>query len=471
MSFELIEEAKKIIAIHSITFDSNREIVDYLCDLLKPMNVQIELDKGKLFEKEQFNLIARRGPSSDDGLIFNTHLDTVTPGDYSLWDKTGGNPFRATIIDDKIYGLGTADVKLDMLCKIKALEKFKDTPFKKPLTIVGTFGEESGLVGAKKILEDKRVKGKYAVVGEPSNLSIVYAHKGHLVLDVTLTDQKAEKLSSNEKVARVDLNGKSAHSSTPHLGINAIEKGFEFLKRQGQNMKFLRFGGGRLINVIPDRASIWFKSAEALPKKDLEGVSLSHEHLEGDVYVFGSSFVECMQRVLDVFHQLQKEFRKKEMPEFDPATSLLSIGVIETNQNSLSMRIGIRTLPSLDSAALVESLKEKIQKVTQPYEHISASLSVLRESGSMMTNPDSPLIAEAKKTLRKLGLQDMVVTKSTCTEASVYKALGADTIIWGPGLSVGNVHRPNEFNYLHHLNHAVKFYENLIETFCVKGVA
>jgi len=88
-----------------------------------------------------------------------------------------------------------------------------------------------------------------------------------------------------------------------------------------------------------------------------------------------------------------------------------------------------------------------------------------------MTDPDSALISEARKSLRKLGLQDMVVTKSTCTEASVYKDLGADTIIWGPGISVGNVHRPNEYNYIHHLDYAVKFYEKLIETFCIKGVS
>jgi len=318
MSFEILEEAKKIISIQSITYDSNREIVNYLCELLKPLNVEIELDQGELFGKEQFNLIARKGPASDDGLIFNTHLDTVPPGDYSLWDKTGGNPFRATVHDNKIYGLGTADVKLDILCKIKALSKFKDTGFKKPLTLIGTFGEESGLIGAKKILSDKRVKGRYAVVGEPSNLSIVYAHKGHLVLELTITDEAAQAVTVGTKLARLDFYGKSAHSSTPHLGINAILKGFTFLKRQSKDIQLVSFEGGSLVNMVPERAVILFKTENAVPKENLGDHPLSRETSGDETYLFGQNFLRCIEHLLNIFEKHEKSFRKMPMVEFDP---------------------------------------------------------------------------------------------------------------------------------------------------------
>jgi len=465
----MLEEVKKIISIKSITYDSNREIVDYLCELVKPLNVNVELDKGENFGKEQFNFIVRKGPDRDDGLIFNTHLDTVSPGDYSLWDKTGGNPFRATTHDNKIYGLGTADVKLDILCKIKALSKFKDVEFKKPFTLVGTFGEESGLIGAKKILADKRVKGRYAVVGEPSNLSIVYAHKGHMVLEVTLIDENAKKISAGEKVSRIDCLGKSAHSSTPHLGVNAILKGFQFIKKQMTDLQLISFTGGSLINMVPDRATLLFKSGAKVPAENLGEHSLSQEKVNEESYVFSQDFLTCVDLLMNVFEKQEKVFRKSPMAEFDPPTSIISIGIVKTEGNKVILSVGVRTLPDLDSSLFVENIKKQINAAVAQFKGLASTVEVLRESKSMMTNPDSALISEAKKILRKLSLQDMVVTKSTCTEASVYKEMGADTIIWGPGISVGNVHRPNEYNYVHHLEYAVKFYEHLIETFCVKG--
>ena len=469
MSWDLVEEAKKIISINSVTYESNRPLIDHLLGLLKPLDLEIELQEGVLSGKPQFNLIGKKGPREGDTLLFNSHSDTVSPGDYSLWDKTGGNPFRATIIDEKIYGLGAADAKLDVLCKIKAIESFKERSFKNPFVLVATYGEESGLEGAKKLIQENKVKPRYAVVGEPSNLSIVYAHKGHLVLEFNLKDLQAKKIASSSSIFRVDCFGKAAHSSTPHLGINAIQKGADFLKKHHEKLELINFNGGELINVIPDRASFCFLASEKLIPEESEG-RLATEKTKNSQYVFTANFLMVFDELQGLFRKLANEFKKHAQQEFDPSTSLLNLGVISTHENTIRMIVGIRTLPLQDSKELVERIKTQFSQIVSRFSTLKGSCQVLRESPPMRTEPTSTLVTAAGNILREMGLQETLVTKAGATEAAIYRHLGAEAIVWGPGVAVGNIHRPNEYNYLHHLHHAVRFYEKLIELFCVKGV-
>ena len=471
MSWDLIEEAKKLIAINSITYESNREVVNYVSSLLKPLDLEVTLQKGELYGKEQFNIIAKKGPSSGEAFLLSTHLDTVSPGDFSLWDKTGGNPFRATIENDKIYGLGTADVKLDILCKIKALEKFKGVSFKNPLLLLATYGEESGLAGAKKLVEENILKPlpRYALVGEPSNLSIVYAHKGFLTLEFTVTDSSAQEVNINNGTWRVDFFGRSAHSSTPQLGINAAQKALDFLRAQKGKVEFISLQSGELVNVIPDRASLRIKTQDKLIL-DEEGVQWVLEKNKKQTSLFTPSFLNAVEEIQSFFKKCALEFKKSPLPEFDPPISVLSIGVIKTEGNSMKFLVGIRLLPTANTEELLTAARNYIEGMNKKYPSIQTSMQVVRQSFPMQTDINSKLVVEAKAVLRSMSLQETVVTKASSTEASVYRALGAEAIVWGPGVSVSNVHKPNEFNYLHHLSHAVTFYERMIESFCVKGV-
>lgn len=469
MSRYFLERAKRIISINSVTYESNYELVDYLCTLLEPLDVQIELDEGEHFNKPQRNLIVRKGPAEGDALLFNTHLDTVSPGDFSLWDKTGGNPFRATIRENKIYGLGVADVKLDILCKIKALEKFKGTAFRHPFILVGTFGEESGLTGAKQIAASGKIKPKYVVVGEPSNLSIVYAHKGHLVFKVELVDTQAQLVSEKREWLHLDFSGKSVHSSTPALGINAVYNAIECLRRVGPGHRFVSCDGGELVNVIPGKATLWLDGPQ---EKQLiqEGIQGARETSDQPRYVFSENFIPCLLAIHDLLKKRAQEFRKQPMSEFDPPQSLVSIGVMKTQENRVSLTVGVRTLPNVKTSEWMSDLQSQVSRILSGFPGIEGALNVVRESLPMETSPTSKLVTESQEVLRGMGLQDVVVTKATSTEASIYSRMGAQTIVWGPGVSVDNVHKPNEFNYLHHFEHAIAFYEKLIEFFCVRGV-
>lgn len=471
MNWDLLEEAKKIISINSITYESNKAIADYICSLLSPLDLEVKLQRGEHHGKEQFNVVAKKGPEMGEGLLFNAHLDTVSPGDFSLWDKTGGNPFRATIQDDKIYGLGTADVKLDILCKIKALEKFKGRAFKNPFVLTATYGEESGLVGVRKLVEENWLSQslRYAVVGEPSNLSIVYAHKGFLVLEFKLVDTQAKKATVEEPIYRIDFLGRAAHSSTPQLGINAVQKALDFLKNHKNHGGIISLQGGDLINIIPDKASLRLMSKEKIIPEG-EGVYVALEKVKEAVTVFTSDFLNSLEDVQGLLRKLASDFKRTPMEEFDPPISVLNIGVISTQDNKMSLKVGMRLLPTANVDEIVGSLEHQLEDIGKKHAPVQLSMCVERKSPPMKTELSSKLVSEARNVLRSMSLQETIVTKASSTEASIYQTLGMETIVWGPGISVGNVHKPNEFNYIHHLTHAVIFYEKLIELFCIKGV-
>jgi acetylornithine deacetylase len=149
------------------------------------------------------NLIATLGPSPSGrlpgGLVFSGHTDTV-PCNPDLWHS---DPFTATLRDDRIYGLGSCDMKGFFALALEAASKFKASDLREPLILVGTCDEESSMSGARQLLASARHLGRKAVIGEPTNLRPIRVHKGVMMESIR-------------------VRGRSGHSSDPSLGANAI---------------------------------------------------------------------------------------------------------------------------------------------------------------------------------------------------------------------------------------------------------
>ncbi len=128
MTFDLMPLARRMIAIDSRSQRSNLELLAFLIPLCLEAGLQTSLQEEDRDGVKQFNLIASRGPLDGETLLLATHSDTVPPGDASLWTATGGDPFALTEKDGALYGLGVADVKLDLLCKLLALDSLKGVP-------------------------------------------------------------------------------------------------------------------------------------------------------------------------------------------------------------------------------------------------------------------------------------------------------------------------------------------------------
>ena len=145
------------------------------------------------------NLIARRG-DGEGGLVLAGHTDTV-PCDEALWRV---DPFTLSRRGHRLYGLGTCDMKGFFAAALPAAARHAEARLRHPLTIVATADEETSMAGARVLAEQGLPKATAAVIGEPTGLAPVRAHKGVAMLTIV-------------------VRGASGHSSNPALGDNALE--------------------------------------------------------------------------------------------------------------------------------------------------------------------------------------------------------------------------------------------------------
>ncbi|MDH4128069.1 MAG: M20/M25/M40 family metallo-hydrolase [Spirochaetota bacterium] len=433
---DLLDECIKILKINSVSQTGNVEIVSYLNGLMNGLGLKTIIQSTTHRGVDQQNLVCQIEGVTTEQIIFNTHLDTVNPGDFMKWDSTDFNPFNPKIVGDRIYGLGSADTKLDFLCKLKALIKHKSKKFVNPLTFVGTYGEEMGLIGCGFFLNSGIVNPKYAFVGEPTNLNLVYAHKAMIVIRIELP---LEKYSENIKTETFEFKGESAHGSTPHLGKNAIISAVNALKDLPQEYELVSIDGGSAVNMVPIDTKV------VVTKNN---VSYNRDNL---------------QFIFDLLDETENKLYNDTDYAYDPPYSVLNIGTISTNSDKITMRMAFRMLPKRDFHVILKEIEEKLEPVR-------GKVILERNQPAMYTDKNGFLINKTYKILNELGIEAIKETKPASTEAALYQKWGADSVIFGPGISTNNIHKPNEYNFISQLYLAVSFYERVIEDFCLTEI-
>lgn len=175
---------------------SNRAVIDLLATWLGDLGFACELQE---VTPGKFNLLASYG-SGPGGLVLAGHSDTV-PYDPQLWQT---DPLKLTEVDGRWVGLGSCDMKGFFALVIEAVRPLLEQPFRQPLLILATCDEESSMSGARALADAGRPLGRAAVIGEPTGLRPIRLHKGVMM-------------------ERIDILGRSGHSSDPSLGHSASE--------------------------------------------------------------------------------------------------------------------------------------------------------------------------------------------------------------------------------------------------------
>src|SRR5437773_11450225 len=156
-------------------------------DLLQPLWEQAGLQvRRQVVDGIHVNLLGGPAGGARGGVLLVTHLDTVPVGPG--WST---NPFELKESDGVLYGLGVADVKLDALCKAEAARRLRGRACARPFWLLGTFGEEVGLRGARHFAESdlfREIAPAQVLCGEPSELQIISAHKGYVVVKCSVRD-------------------------------------------------------------------------------------------------------------------------------------------------------------------------------------------------------------------------------------------------------------------------------------------
>ncbi|TXZ75117.1 acetylornithine deacetylase [Vibrio mimicus] len=176
--------------------EGNEQVIAKLADWLSALGFAIQIEQ---VAPNKQNLIAKLG-NGEGGLLLAGHSDTV-PFDEGRWNY---NPHALTQANNRFYGLGTADMKGFFAFIYEAVKKVDWSKQTKPLYVLATCDEETTMLGARHFTENAPFKPDYCIIGEPTSLVPIRAHKGHVANAIRVT-------------------GKSGHSSNPALGVNAIE--------------------------------------------------------------------------------------------------------------------------------------------------------------------------------------------------------------------------------------------------------
>jgi succinyl-diaminopimelate desuccinylase len=430
---DLLAWAERFVRTPSESRLGNEAIARAAAELCGSLGLSASLESVDVAGVRQHALVCDVGPAgAEPGLLLVTHLDTVPPGDSSAWTATGGDPFRPTRDGDRLFGLGSADAKLDFVCKALALAD-RGQSLRRKVRLVGTFGEEIGMLGARWLVETGRARGySQALVGEPSELACVHAHKGYAVFEARVP---LESLAGAEPLfARPHtLRGAAAHSSAPEHGRNAIEAALALCESSGA-AGVAGLAGGGAVNVVPDHCEL------ALAFEEPPGESV-HEAVWS---------VKPLVRFLAGWRALQDTLRSHSDSRFVPAESVASLGRVALGDGAALFSFDLRPVPGADAETLAAPLGSV------------AELRLVRAAPPLGTDPGGPLVRAVRAAQRAVGLAERTETKATCTEAGLFARAGLEAVVLGPGTSVGNVHRPNEHTRVSQLERAVTLYGELL---------
>ena len=199
-----LEYAQDLVAFESPSYLSNVEVIDYCQERLKHLGFVTErIDYEDDLGVRKSNVIGKKGEGSG-GMAYFGHTDVV-PADSWFSDEHG--PFQPTVKDNRLWGRGSCDMKGSVACMLAAAERIDASQLEKPIYITCTADEEVGYGGADQVarrseLFREMVDGDASgIIGEPTLLEVVYAHKGTYGF-------------------RATSHGKASHSST-RQGLNA----------------------------------------------------------------------------------------------------------------------------------------------------------------------------------------------------------------------------------------------------------
>jgi acetylornithine deacetylase len=191
---------ERLVAFDTTSHKSNIPLVLYVEDYLREQGVAAYLVPTE--DGQKASLFATIGPDNAGGVALSGHTDVV-PVDGQAWDT---DPFALTLKDGRFYGRGTSDMKGFLACVLAAVPRFKARPLAKPIHIAFSYDEEIGCLGVRPMIAElgsKLPMPRVVVVGEPTEMRVVDAHKGPVRW-------------------QVEIAGRAAHSSMAHLGVNAI---------------------------------------------------------------------------------------------------------------------------------------------------------------------------------------------------------------------------------------------------------
>ena len=208
---ETLKILSDLIAFKTVSGENNNSLINYCDNKLKALGAE----SFKTFDKEKkrvnlFATLNAKAGNDQKGIILSGHTDVV-PASKS-WNT---DPFKAKLKDEKVFGRGACDMKGFIACTLAIAPYFTKTDLKRPIHFSFTFDEETACQGAPILiaeLKKRNIQNAICVVGEPTNMKIIDAHKG--CYEYT-----------------THFEGLAGHGSAPDKGVNAVEYAVRYIDK------------------------------------------------------------------------------------------------------------------------------------------------------------------------------------------------------------------------------------------------
>lgn len=221
MTAASIDMIRRLVGFDTVSTRSNLALIEDVRTYLAGHGIASRLVPNA--DGTKANLFATIGPAVAGGIALSGHTDVV-PVDGQAWSS---DPFVVTERNGRLYGRGTADMKSFIAIALALVPMFKARGLKRPIHLCLSYDEEIGCLGAPSLLRllgSELPKPALVIVGEPTTMHVVNAHKGVHVQATTIT-------------------GRDGHSSAPHKGANAIMMMGRFIGFLHQFAETLRLEG------------------------------------------------------------------------------------------------------------------------------------------------------------------------------------------------------------------------------------
>lgn len=262
-----VEILETLVSFDTTSRNSNLPLIDWVTHYLDGHGVSYRLTHDETGQKA--NLHAIIGPRIEGGLALSGHVDTV-PVDGQAWST---DPFKLHERGGRLQARGAVDMKGFVAACLAAVPDLKSAPLLRPIHLLISYNEEVDCAGARVMVGDMRAGGlkpAFCVVGEPSGMKPITAHKGRFSL-------------------RVGVRGRPGHSSEPAHGVNAIHAASEAIAWIAAESRRLAvegrreagfepphttihtglIEGGSILNIIPERC-VFEMEWRTIPGDDAE---------------------------------------------------------------------------------------------------------------------------------------------------------------------------------------------------------
>jgi len=260
---------ERLVAFDTTSRNSNLDLIEDVRGYLADHGIEARLVHDETGTKA--NLFATLGPADKPGVVLSGHTDVV-PVDGQDWQT---DPFALTAKDGRLYGRGTADMKGFLAVALANVPRFLEARLDVPVHLAMSYDEEVGCIGVHRLIDMLNrapVRPRMCIVGEPTDMAVVIAHKG-------------------KHSMRARVRGLECHSSLAPRGVNAVEfaaLAIAHIRAMGERFRSQGpfdpefdvpyttahtgvIAGGTALNIVPRDCAFEFEF-RTLPEQDGEAL-------------------------------------------------------------------------------------------------------------------------------------------------------------------------------------------------------